>query len=82
MDAHAFWSLDRDARNARIEKATDEGTCSVCEQPILDGQPRNGSVHAHWECADLGPTPSFEKVDRHLDQALRKLDELMGRKRR
>ena len=73
LTASEFWGLSRDERRERIEHAEDTGTCSVCCEPILDGQPRNGLHHSHYDCSDLGPPPT----DEELGKLVEKIDSLI-----
>lgn len=76
MNANEFWSLDRDERRARIEHACDTGTCSVCGEPIVDGQPRNGLYHSHFDCTDLGEAPTADRFRQVADRCQNAIDAL------
>ena len=81
MDKHEFWSLDRNARRDRIEHAEDTKTCSVCEQPLLDGQARDGLVHAHWHCSHIDVEKTAQDIDKAFDSARRAVDKLNAKLR-
>lgn len=82
MNLSEFWNLSRDERRARVEHAEDTMTCSICEQPILEGQPRNGSLHAHWDCAEPAPAPTAEDINKAVERCERSLDNLRNALRR
>jgi len=82
MNLHEFFALSRDDRSDRIAAAEDNGTCSVCEKPILSGQPRNGLYHSHYDCTYVEPiSPGrLEEISDRADRALKALEALGRRK--
>lgn len=82
MNRSEFYNLPRDERNERIWRAEDTNTCSICEKPILEGEPRNGLYHAHYECADVGPVPTADDIAKSVDRCQEALDALAKAVRR
>lgn len=76
MNLSEFLNLSRDDRNERIWHAEDTNTCSICEKPILEGEPRNGLYHSHYDCADTGPVPTAEDIGKAVGRCERALDNL------
>lgn len=35
-----------------IQRHREAGTCFLCSQPVVDGQPVHGPTGAHWDCSE------------------------------
>jgi len=68
-----------------MAKQMESNICSVCDQPILPGQPVHGVRGIHWDCYegrdDPDPMDELRAAIKKTDDVMRKLNNLKRRLR-